>query len=64
VTFVDTADLSERTCRVCGVVVGDAIRHRLWHREEDDRNDAALSVLRALTSDLERRARADAGDRT
>lgn len=55
-TFVDTADLAERACRVCGVVVGDALRHRRWHVEEDTRVDTTLAVLRALTSDLERRA--------
>jgi hypothetical protein len=64
VTFVDTSDLSDRACSVCGAVVGDALRHRRWHREEDARTDATVDVLRALTSDLERRAKVDAGDRT
>lgn len=55
-TFVDSADLSDRACRVCGAVVGDRLRHRRWHVEEDDRTDSTLEVLRALTNDLERRA--------
>ena len=59
-TFVDLTDLADRTCRICGAVVGDAIRHRRWHREEDERTDATVGVLRALTSDLDRRARAEA----
>jgi len=60
VTVLDTADLAERACRICGAVVGDTIRHRRWHHEEDARDESTLEVLRALTSDLERRASTEA----
>jgi hypothetical protein len=63
VTFTDSADLADRACRICGAVVGDRLRHRRWHVEEDDRVDTTLEVLRALTSDLEGRARASAATR-
>ena len=58
-TFVDTADLADRSCRICGAVVGDALRHRRWHTEEDEQTTTVVEVLRALTNDLDRRAKAE-----
>jgi hypothetical protein len=44
------------TCHICGVLVGDALLHRRWHVEEDDRVDSTMEVLRPLVRDLEARA--------
>lgn len=38
-TYVDTADLRDRTCRRCGAVFGDALAHRRWHQMLDERDD-------------------------
>lgn len=61
-TLVDTADLQERTCARCGAVYGDALLHRKWHRDDTDRWDRLLAVLRGIedqTDHLAERLRLD-----
>lgn len=50
-TLVDSADLAERACPVCGAVVGDMLRHRRWHVEDEERVEATVAVLRDLVAD-------------
>lgn len=55
-TLVDLADLHERTCRHCGLIVGNMLTHKRWHDAQDEAFDAIRETLRPLARDLERRA--------
>ena len=43
-------------CETCGAYVADELGHRRFHADERRVQEHTLVVLRALTSDLERRA--------
>lgn len=64
VTLVDIADLHERTCPVCGVVVGDMLRHRRWHRDDDRIRDFTVETLRPLVDEYEERRQAASSEVT